>query len=56
MKKDIHVSIADEVLADLNQMSDKLKIARSKLLEGIIVKGIQDIVKLNYNFAEFLKK
>ena len=56
MKKDIHVSIEDSILADLNAMSDKMKMARSSLLEGIIARGIEDIEKLNYNFTQFINK
>ena len=56
MKKDIHISITDGILADLNQLSWRMQVTRSALIEGIIRKGIQDIVKLNYNFTEFLKK
>lgn len=55
-KADIHISIENDILSDLNAMSDKMKMARSTLLEGIIVKGMQDIEKLNYNFTQFINK
>lgn len=56
MKKDLHISIENYVLSDLNQMSDKMKINRSALIESIIVKGMQDIERLNYNFTQFINK
>ena len=56
MKKDIHISIENEILSDLNAMSEKMKMARSTLLEGIIARGIEDIEKLNYNFTQFINK
>ena len=56
MKKDIHISIENEILSDLNQMSEKMKMNRSALIEGVIAKGIEDIRKLNYNFTQFINK
>lgn len=55
-KADIHISIENEILADLNTMSDKMKMSRSTLLEGIIVEGIKELEKLNYNFTQFINK
>ena len=55
-KADIHVSIEHEILDDLNTMSDKMKMARSTLLEGIIVEGIKELERLNYNFTQFINK
>lgn len=55
-KADIHISIENEILADLNTMSDKMKMARSTLLEGIIVEGIKELERLNYNFTQFINK
>ena len=56
MKRDIHISIETDILSDLNAMCRKMRMARSILLEAIIVKGIQDIEELNYNFMEFINK
>lgn len=56
MKKDIHISIENEILSDLNRMSEKMKMSRSILLEGIIVRGMQEIKNLNYNFTQFINK
>lgn len=56
MKKDIHVTIEDKILADLNEMSEKLKVTRATLLEGIAEKGIKEIRELNYNFTQFMNK
>lgn len=55
-KADLHVSMQHETLDKLNELKELMKIERSTLIETILIKGMEDIRKLNYNFIEFMNK
>lgn len=55
-KADIHISIERDTLNKLNEMKDKLMIERSTMIENILVRGMEQIKELNYNFTEFMNK
>ena len=55
-KADVHISIERDTLNKLNEMKDKLMIERSTMIEIILIKGMEQIKELNYNFTEFMNK
>lgn len=55
-KADVHISLEHDTLKELNELKDLMKIERSPLVEGILLKGIERIRELNYNFTEFMNE
>lgn len=49
-------SLDSEVVKELIEISNKMGVAQSQILNVSLKKGLEEIKKLNYNYSEFLKK
>lgn len=54
-KEKVHVSLSTDTLTKLEETAKKTSVSKSLIMDTIIAKGIEEIRKLNYNFAQYKK-